>query len=133
MGCPLAGLNKYSITCICFPEFFWYAELLPLENAVKVRYIIESAFVGYLGYGVGGIDQQPRRMAQAYFVKAIDECFTGALFYEPAERRLGHIGYARHLSQGDRLVVIGVHKLKYLFDAAAGIVELFVAKTKIGQ
>jgi hypothetical protein len=76
----LISLNKYPVTCICFPEFFWYAELLALKNAVKVRYIIKTAFIRYLCYGVGRIDQQPRRMAQAYFVQAIDEMFYRCAF-----------------------------------------------------
>ena len=49
--------NKNPVPGIGFPKLFRDAHFFALENTVKVRNVIETAFIGYFGHGVGRVDQ----------------------------------------------------------------------------
>jgi hypothetical protein len=82
-------LYKYPVTGICFPEIFGDAEFLTFKYAVEVGDIVEAAFIGYFGNGVGGVYQHARRVAQADLVQAVNKGFTGAFFIKRLKEASG--------------------------------------------
>src|SRR5690554_2961566 len=84
-----------------FAKLLGRAVFLALEYPVEVGNVVEPTPIGNLRYGLVGIDQQARGVAQSDFVEAVDECLAGAFLDKTAERGFVHIDAGSHGGQGD--------------------------------
>ena len=77
------------------------AAFLPSEDAVEVAHVVVSAFEADLGNGVGGVDQHPRGVAQAYVYDVVAQPPSGVQLEETAEGALarGACGCRAHRSR----------------------------------
>src|SRR5690349_11680630 len=73
-------LNKcpYSDRRICMPEIVRSAILFLFKNTVKIRHIVEAAFVGNLINALRSFNQHARCVAKSHIVQCINKCFSGS-------------------------------------------------------
>lgn len=132
-GCCYKSLNKDPDARIILPELGRGAAILPAENPVEIGEVVKAALEGNFGDRLGSVDQQAGCVPQPDLVKAVDKGFAGPFFNKAAKGYFGHVDYPGDIGQGDVLFIMCLHKLKGLFDTAAGMAQVLIGKGSIGK
>lgn len=105
-------LNRLPVFRRCFAPVLF-------ENAVEVRYVVESAQECDFADRVGGFEQHFRGVAYAYVVDIIDDIPVRTFFEEMAEGRVAHRYQFGNVTQLDRVHIVVVDVFVDLCDSPA--------------
>ena len=109
------------------------AAFLPSEDAVEVAHVVVSAFEADLGNGVGGVDQHPCGIAQAYVYDVVAQPPSGVQFEEAAEGALAHIGQVGQRLESQFVLVVVGDVFLHAEDATAVVFDVHLGVAGGGE
>lgn len=116
--------DDYFVLFIKCPEVARGIASFGLEYAVEIGKVVESAFVAYLGYVLGGVHQGSGRVTEAYVQDVVRKGLACPEFEKTAEGRRGHAYKVRQVFEAYGLGIVVVDVFFHLgHPSAFGVLD----------